>query len=830
MRLLVAVLALAIVLVGAQVPTPAVALQAPAPAPPGASSAVQVTVRAGFEGLGKVGGWLPIEVEIRNDGPDVDGEVQIVVSEANNGRGGTYTRAPAAYTAPAILPRRSHKRVVIEAELRSTSQKIQARLVEGDTVISEQDVQLSRVAAGDLLCGVLSRSGPAFDFLPSLELPPPLRRARLAHLEVTDLPTRPQVLASLDCLIFDNIATSGMLESQKDALSSWVASGGLLIVIGGPSWQKTMASLPPDLLPVKVTGMVGLDNVRALAEFGDQPMSENGPWLVSQATVTDGNAVVEQDGVPLIAAGRRGSGTVLYFAVDPTSEPLRSWSGMPLLWRYALAHGAGGVGLNSSVSNTFSGWGRIPRNALVDFSPLGSPTPGVLIGLLALYAIVVGPANYLFLSRFGRPAWSVVTIPLITTVAAVATFSLANAVRDSDVMVNKVSLIRGTQHAPAYGRTYVSMLSRQPSQFDVRASDTSLVSSLFYPFPRDPGIDGQGWTLRVVDGTAPVVDRLQLPGGTLGTFAMDSQIVAAGRLETDLRVEGRQIVGTVTNSLGGTLQDAKIIIDYQLLALGDIKAGETVRVGDVQDSASRAVAAMTVNPGASTGFGPPTSFSSQLYPTSFMGSRRVTDAARRDILDSVFGSGFNFTRFDLAGPTIMGWLDKSLVPLDVAQAQPGVIESNLFIGSLTLGVPKGFEGELPAPAITRRQLGTATLNRQQFGSYDLASGESVAFQFSLPVSNGKFLIDGLLVNVDGRFRGVTGGGPALGEVSLYNWRHAEWEDRVIGFGRNLVANASPYVSATGDVRVRFTFKPQADSGITGVSFSRFDVTASGLMR
>lgn len=813
-------------------PVSASPADAPSDAPAAQGAAAQMTVRAGFDGLGKVGGWMPIEIEVRNDGPDIDGEIQIVVTDANTGRGGTYTRAPAVYTAPAILPRRSHKRMVLEAELRPTSQKIQARLVEGETIISEQDVQLSRVAAGDLLCGVLSRSGPAFDFLPSLDLPPPLRRARLAHIEVADLPTRPQLLASLDCLIFDNIATSGMLDSQKDALSSWVSSGGLLVVIGGPTWQKTVSALPPELLPVKVTGMTGLQSVQALADFGRQPINDAGPWLVSQATITDGNVVVDQDGVPLIAAGRRGSGTVLYLAVDPTAEPLRSWTGTPLLWRYVLAHGSGGVGLSSSVTNTFAGWGRIPRNALVDISPLGSPTPSLLISLLALYAVVVGPANYLFLTRFGRPSWSIVTIPLITGLAAVGTFTLANGVRDSDVIVNKVSLIRGSQQAPAYGRTYVSLLSRQPATYNVRAAETSLIGSLFFPFPRDPGIDSQGWSLRVEDGSVPTVSNLQLSGGTLGTFSVDSQLAPVGRIESDLRVEGRQIVGTVTNGLGGTLQDARIILDYQVLALGDIKAGETIRVGDTQDSASRGVQALNLNAGAAAGFGPPTSFSSQLYPGASPGGggRRVTDAARRDILDSVFGSGFNFTRLDLAGPTILGWLDKSVVPLDVANVRPAVVESNLYMSTLPLGVPKGFEGELPAPSIVRRQLGTATLNRQQFGSFDLASGESIAFQFSLPVSNGKFLVDGILVNIDGRFRGVSGGGPSLGEVSLYNWQLAEWEDRIVGFGRNLVKDASPYVSATGDVRVRYTFKPPPDSGLTGVSFSRFDVTASGFMR
>src|SRR5688572_513155 len=158
--------------------------------PAAAQSSAQMTVHAGFDGIGKIGGWMPIEVEVRNDGPDINGEIQIIVTDTTVSRG-TYTRAPTLYTTPAVLPKRSHKRLTVEAELRASGQQIQARLVEGGTVISEQQVQLTRVAAGDLLCGVLSRNGPAFDFLPSIELPAPLRRARIAHLEVSDLPNRP---------------------------------------------------------------------------------------------------------------------------------------------------------------------------------------------------------------------------------------------------------------------------------------------------------------------------------------------------------------------------------------------------------------------------------------------------------------------------------------------------------------------------------------------------------------------------------------------------------------------------------------------------------------
>jgi hypothetical protein len=811
MRPLLVALLLGSLLQIAQVPAKA------APAEQGSTGqAAQMTVRAGFDGLGKVGGWLPVEVEIRNDGPDIDGEIQIVVSDTSASRG-TYTRAPAVYSAPALLPRRSHKRIMLEAELRATGQKIQARLVEQGNVISEQDVQLTRVAAGDLLCAVLSRSGPSFDFLPTLELPPPLRRARIAHIEVEDLPTRPQILASLDCIIFDNIATSTMLDSQRDALTSWVYGGGLLVAIGGPTWQKTFSALPPELLPVKANGLASLTSLDGLTDLGGEPIHDAGPWLVSQSSLTDGNLVVDQDSVPLIAAARRGSGTVMYLAMDPTVEPLRSWTGTPRLWRYVLAHGAASGGVGASISGAFSGWGRIPRNAMVDISTLSGPTPGLMMLALVAFAAVVGPLNYLFLQRFGRPGWSIVTIPLLTGLAAIGTFTLASAFRDSDVIVSKVGVVRGYPSSPAYGRTYVSVLSRRPATLAVRTTDTSLLNSLFYPFPRDPAPDAQAWALKVVEGVSPSVESLDLPAGSLGTFTVDSQVNLSGKLESDLRVEGRQIVGTITNRLDTNVYEASLIVDYQVLRIGDLRRGETREI------------AMTLTGNASAGFGPPTSFSSLLYPGPGGGSRRLADGARRDILDSAFGSGFNFSRLDLSGPTLLGWIDTPAATVDIVDTRPAVVDTTLLISALPITLPKGFEGELPPQVIQRRQLGTTTLNRQQFGSYDLASGESIAFQFSLPAGTSKLLLDGLYVNIDGRLRGVPGAPSVLGEVSLYNWQRAEWEDRIVGFGRNLVRDVAPYVSAAGDVRVRYTFKPPPDTSATGVSFTRFDVTASGLM-
>ncbi|MFN8524028.1 MAG: hypothetical protein U0821_13100 [Chloroflexota bacterium] len=775
-----------------------------------------MTVRAGFDGIGKIGGWLPIEVDLRNDGADLDGEIQIAVTDAAATRS-PFMRAPTVYVAPAILPRRSHKRITLEAELRTNTQKIFARLVEGGNVVAEQEVQLSRVATGDLLCGVLSRNGPALDYLAGVELPAPLRRARIAHLEVADLPTRPQLLSSLDCLVFDNISTGSMLESQRAALSTWVHSGGLLVVIGGPTWQRTMGTLPPALLPVKVSGLTSLDSLSALAEFESVPLAVQGPWLVSQGIVSDGSVVVEQDGVPLIAAARRGLGTVLYLAVDPSVEPLRSWTGSAGVWRYVLAHAAGGMGSSSSASATFTGWGRMPRAALVDVSALPSPAVGPLIWLLLGFAVVVGPLNYVVLSRFGQLRWSLYTVPALTLVGSVAAFALAGAAQDSDVVLNKISVVRANGHAPAFSRTYVSMLTRQTGAFNVRGGERTLISGLLYPFPRDAQADPGGWAFRVAGGDMPELDSLQLNGGNLGTFLVDGPAPIAGLLDSDLRVEGRQLVGSIANGLDTPVSDVAVIIDFEVTRLGDFKAGESREVSIPLPTAAKA------------GFGPPSSFSNTLYPNAAAG-KKPSDAARRDILDSAFGAGFNFSRLDMSGPLILGWVESLNVPITVGESRPASVENSLLIQTLPIGLAKGYEGELPPTTITRRQLGATTLNRQQYGSYELGNGESVALQFSLPTANDRFLLDGLYFNLDGRLRGPQTLTVPIGELSVFNWRTSEWEDRTVAFGRNLLRDPQPYVSAVGDIRVRYTFRAPPDSGVSGVTFSRFDVTASGVMR
>lgn len=779
---------------------------------------VSMQIRAGFDGLGKVGGWIPVEVELRNDGPDITGELQIAVQDTTTNRG-TYTRPPTVYSVPAVLPRKSHKRLTLEIQLPSSAIRTQARLVEGTLTHLEQDVTLTRVAPGDLICGVLSRSSNALDFLPSLELPAPLRRARVARIDVNDIPTRPQLLASLDCLVLSNLSTQSMLDRQKEALASWVHNGGLLILAGGPSWQRTIAALPPSLLPVKMTGLTSVQRLDAMADFLGTELTDSGPWLASQATHQDGTVLVEENGVPLLVSARRGAGSVFYLALDPAGEPLRSWPGSVGLWRYVLSHVSGGVGLSAASSSPFSSWGRIPRNALIDVSTVTPPSPHGLMGILVVYLALIGPGNYLLVRRYQQPMWTLVTVPALTLLAVATGVAVSTANRDSDVVVNQVSLIRAGQTGEVgHARTYVSLLARRPGWFDIGATDASLVSSLYFPFPRDPQLEAAAGPAKVLEGAQPTLVDMYLGAGALGTAAVDSLVQFQGPLEAQLIAGNGAITGTITNRLGQPLSDVTLVLDYQTTRIGDLGVGES---RDVSVSMGRALSA---------GYGPPTSFASLLYPNVTKPKLVPSETARRDVLDSLLGTGFNFNRLDLPGLGLIGWLENSRVPVEVKGGRATHIDGALYVAALPIELPKGFEGEIPAAIVSKRQLGANTASRQQFGSYDLSPGESLALQFSLPLANGRMMLDRLYLNAEGRFRGGAPSATAIGDISLFNWRSSEWEDWSVSFGVNEFQDPARFVSGAGDVRVRYTFRPQPDSRITGVSFTRFDVTAVGLVR
>lgn len=770
----------------------------------------------GFGGAGRSAVWVPVVVEVANAGPEWSGRVEVSIDDS--GAFGPLSRPPVVFTRSLLLPTRSNKRVEIDVFLPNPTRGFTARLVNDAGVAAETSAEFHTVSTSELLCGVAARNPAALGLLETVELEGLQRHVQTVPIDLRELPTRPQLLESLDCLVLSG-GPGTVTPEQQSALQSWVANGGVVIITGGAGWQRSLAPLPEALLPVTVRGLRPVPSLDALIQFArNTPFSGAGPWLVSDGTpVADAHVLVEQDGVPLLAVVRRGQGSVFYLALDPAGEPLRAWDGSTYLWTYLLSQPVTSVIPAPPYARSYVGWGRVPRSALSELAPV-TPPPLAGLGLVAgAYLLALGPANFLLLRRLRRLELSWISLPLLMAMAGTLALLAATGNRAEDLHINKVTLVRLNAHSDlAYTRSYLGLFSPRKGSYTLRTDESSLPFSLFYPFPRTPWAQRTTWRLQIDESAAATVGGYELESGTIGSLLIDSQWRVPGRVHSSLVLGEGALHGQVTNALELPIDDAALVVGYDVYPLGRLEPGETREV-DFPFTASPAQAARS--PGA---------FPLAIYPALEPGQAPAS-APKRSILDAVFGQSYYFPRLQLSGVTLVGWLPRSPQVFEAVDVRAAEGEATLLMASLPITLPRGREIAIPASLMDVHRLGQADATRLTTG-YELAYGGTIALQFNSPLSAEAIQARELILNVDGTLgssntRGLEGS--PLGQVMLFDWRLLDWVARPLAFGENRVTDAARFVSPTGSVRLRYQFNPPVDSGQTRVTFERFELTMRG---
>jgi hypothetical protein len=787
------------------------------------TGSVRMDVRAGFDGAGRVGGWVPLEVTLINEGAEIKANVQVVVDQP--GGRSTYSYVPTTFSLPVVLPRLSNRRFTMEVNLpNATNNRLSARLVRspGGELITEQDINMTRVPLGDYFCGVLARDPSTYDFLTALDLPPPIRRARTAPLDPASIPERAQLLGSFDCLIIDNAATAQLRPEQLEAIQVWVGTGGLLIEVGGSSWQNTLGALPPDLLPIEPSGLTNVQSLSALGDFMGVPLDQGGPWLVSNSrprTDRGAHVVVAQDGVPLLVAAKSGDGTIIYLAFEPTSRNFRQWPGNDALWRYIITHAALDNGVGSALVRPYLRWGgRAPRLSLADFSTQPKPALDWFWTLIGLYGAGLGGALFL-LTRRGLVSWGLLTITGLTLGAAGLAFAMALQRAEPDAAMTRVVVVRpinvGNSSA-AYTHEYVSVLARRDGTFNFALPSEDLSRGLYYPFPRPADESDSSWPFNVLEGAQPTLQSMQLKQGQLATAQIDGQLKDAPGVQADLQIDHGALTGMVTNRTGGRLSDAYVVVDSDIRPLGTLEKDQSSQLD------------FLLPPQAAAGNLAATAIADKLTPPG--SSARPGASARRDWLESLFSARFLYSRMEMRGPTLVGWLEQAPNQIAAPNFHLSTADFTLLVQPLQPQLPIGFEGEIPAAAMNRRDLGIQSGAPTDRDYYTVAPGEAVTLQFMIPPSEDSFQLNELRLNIEGVVQGRVRQTDMPFTVQLFNWRAAEWQAWEIGSGSSIVPDGARYVSAAGEIRLRYTLDASLASTVREVRLNRLDITAVGAVK
>lgn len=533
-----------------------------AAAPATQDNPLRLSARAGYDGLYEDVLAVPVVVSAANDGPPVEGELQVVAATGGD---------ELIFSAPLSLPTGADKRVSLVVYLPAFTDEVAVRLVvEGETMAASRSNQLRNVGDDTLLYGVIT---PDMGGLALLETIPGGRAdAAVAFLTPDDLPEVSSAWNALDVLVLDDTDTSRLTAGQQSALRAWVESGGQLVVTGGPGGPTTAAGVA-DLLPVTVDGVTTLPDLPALSDHAGLPFDDPGPFVITTSRPTaEGETLIAQEGLPLLAQRSLGRGRVIFLALDPKLAPLAGWAGGAALWGELAA----GVPLlppwAASIQNSYSA-----MQSVAYIPGLRLPSTGQLLFFLLVYALIIGPINYLILRRFKRRELAWVTIPFLILVFSAATFLTGFSTRGNAVTLNEMTVAFGSAKAERLrAQTVLGLYSPRRAEHDVGLP----YDSSAFPFQEGFGsLLGNG-NLAAIERAAGVTLRgVRTDTGQMAAFIVESHPPRPAIEATATLVDyDRAVEVIVRNGTAETLEDAVIIYGTAQTGVGDLAPGAQTAV------------------------------------------------------------------------------------------------------------------------------------------------------------------------------------------------------------------------------------------------------------
>lgn len=761
----------------------------------------QMTATAAFDGYFKYGEWLPIWVELENQGRDMNGEVRVQVSSS---------QGTTVFASPVSLPSGSRKFFPVYVLPNNFSRELEVRLMNGDQLVTSQKVSVHPQPNITYLIGLITPERGALGLLSAVTLPGQERPKIVVDVPLSDLPERAESMRSFDLLILNNTDTSQLTPGQSAALESWVQMGGRLVIGGGANAARTLTGLTENLKPVQLSGEIEVDGaaIDAISEYAEaEEIRVQGPFITAVGQPTTGSGIlVGTENLPLVVERALGNGSVSFVALDVSGIPFNGWPGTKQFWETLIGPGArypDNMPFDISVrqfrgNNLYYSLSNIPA--------LDLPSIQGLTILLMVYILVVGPLNYFFLRSQRRLHLAWVTIPVITLIFTGGAFGIGYAMRGNDLILNKIALIELQPGGSANVTSFMGLFSPRQQSYEISVNGEGLVSPLQNTYDSGWGMTAPatGGEMVFYQGEPSTIQGLTVNQFSMQSFMAETSWNDFGQLTADLRLENDALKGTVRNDTSATITDVVVTMQNRFVRLGDLHPGE------------EAVVDLGMGSLQSDRFGPPLSY--RLFQEQFNSSRPSRSAElKSNILSSVIDNGYLFKSLansriaassgsGSAGGNILifGWLDEAPPDVEVRNNTLSQQTTALVYTSASYELPKSGPVMLPVGMIPGsltqmpRDGGTCGMGS---ASVHMGNGEA-EFEFQIPAEITDTTIHTLRLNMWNDSGGGNWGSP---EVALWNWEDDSWtniQDPIQG--TNVIKDAASYVNDMGVVRIRLT--------------------------
>ncbi len=788
-KLMPAVIAITIFLLGA-------GLAAAAPAGETEKAAekkkeINIDARSAFGYHSKQGAWLPLQIEVANSGPDIEGQLKVVFSNQE--------RFPVDYLTKAVIPSGSTKKFDLNVPVNEYTGSLKVQLTAGKKVLAEDKINLTFHPSDQAVIGILDREPSEFRSLyglSSINGSSPV----VLSLKQESFPEQAELLSFFDILVIDDINLDLNIK-QQEALKRWVNQGGILAAAGGPGWQKVLPNLPPELV---IAGISGVET-RNLGSLHRMLASEGltAPVEPVQTVVfkdISGRGLYGENGRYLAVEKVIGSGKVIYLAYDPALEPMAGWKGTGAIWQELFF---GGQTLNTAdKSVAYLKMGGNPwalTEALNTIPQLQLPSLNGMALVLGLYVLLVGPLSYLVLKKLDKREWTWVTAPALAVVFVAVIYMASFQERRSETLTHQIGVVDvslGTTYARA--ETTTGIFAPKFDTYRVELEGQHFVNALpsFEYRAYGPGQVPESQMVVEQSPRSTVIELKDMDAWVMRGFSHETDVSLDGTISGELQFDGSEWVSVISNNTEYDFTDGVLVTAYGFKKTGPIKAGETLKV--------------EMPKGGLASQGPP--FYYQIYNPGIQWQgpgapprQTQQDMLRQQLLEAMFnGAGWNS-----GGQTMfLAWSDQKVKgTLEIPGRDIEHYYTTLFKVPVqmktdpeNLNIPPGF--------IMGTVLESSNIGFGPPGIIHMQPGGKAVYQFELP--EGKFEAMELY------FSGA--GGPVTMAGFLYNWPEQKWDTFNVRPGSNNVKESQKYVNK--DRMVRFRIESDRDGyEVTGVSIS-----------
>jgi hypothetical protein len=563
-------------------------------------AAVRFDMFVGYDGIVPQGSWFPIAFEAQNDGPAFTATIEVTPGQFNSAQTRTMTvELPTGTTKRFIIPtfNAASFNPTWNARVLDERRRVRAEAI-GQRVRRLNESQVPLAVA-------MTRAMPP---LPELKNRQEEMRPVFGRLQPAVFPDNPLALEGLNTLYLSSERALELKANQVGPLLAWLHGGGHLVVgleqinhLSGPGeWLK-------QLLPCEVTGMTSLASHEELqnwvagkqrfnaTEFdfsaitrkgqrnplpsGGNPFSklaldakfEESPLQVATTKLRDGRVLVGPASTPqaIIAARGRGQITVLTFA--PELEPFRSWNNAAHFWAKMIDLPPDML----STENVYRYPGRPIDGvfgAMIDSKQVRKLPVGWLLLLLVGYLGVIGPLDQYWLKKLNKQMLTWITFPAYVAFFSLLIYFIGYKLRAGETEWNElhiVDVIPHGEHADLRGRSYGSIYSPVNARYVFASAEP--FATFRGEFAGNYGGGQESSRAEVEQRANGFLAEASVPVWTSQLFVNDWW--RQEPLPLKVTVTAKDV--TAENRLETKLTAARLVVDDQVIVLGEIPAGET---------------------------------------------------------------------------------------------------------------------------------------------------------------------------------------------------------------------------------------------------------------